>query len=51
MEINKRWNGDWKNLLTVITFFVKQGKKKDQMIMIIDHSKWIANFLLQITSD
>lgn len=21
MEINKRWNGDWKNLFTVITFF------------------------------
>lgn len=49
MEINKRWNGDWKNLFTVITFFCSTGKKKDQKI--IDHSKWIANFLLQITSD
>lgn len=49
MEINKRWNGDWKNLFTVITFFCLTGKKKDQKI--IDHSKWIANFLLQITSD
>lgn len=28
MEINKRWNGDWKNLFTVITFFVQQEKKK-----------------------
>lgn len=35
--------------LQLLLFFVKQGEKKDQKI--IDHSKWIANFLLQITSD
>lgn len=35
--------------LQLLLFFVKQGEKKDQKI--IDHSKWIANFLLQIASD